>query len=58
MKLAKNSIYFKVKEWVKLYFILLYVFTVMRAKYANARGSGCPLDRCLSQAGLEMTSCT
>jgi len=52
MKLVKNSIYFKAKKCVKLYFILLYVFTAMRAKYLNGRGSGCPMDRCSSQAGL------
>jgi len=45
MKLAKNSIYLKVKERVKLYFIPLYVFMVLRPKYLNGRGSGCPTYR-------------
>jgi len=36
MKLAKNYIYFKAKECVKL-----------RAKYLNGRGSDCPTYRML-----------
>jgi len=52
MKLVKNSMYFKAKECLKPYFTPLYVFTVIRAKYLNGRGSCCPMDGCLSQAGL------
>jgi len=50
LKLAKYSIYFKVKEYVKLYFIPLdvcMVFMVLRSKYLNGRGSGCPTYRML-----------
>jgi len=32
---------------VKLYFIPLYIVMVLRAKYLNGRGSGCPTYRTL-----------
>jgi len=56
LKLAKNLIYFKVKEWVRLYFIPLYVFMVLRAKHLD-EGAMADLHRgCLSQVGFEMPS--
>jgi len=33
-------------------FYSVYVFIALRAKYLNGGGSGCPMERCSSQAGL------
>jgi hypothetical protein len=51
LKLAKCSIYFKVKKKVKLFFIPLDVCMVFRSKYLNGKGSGCPAYRMLEPGG-------